>query len=99
MAKEQKTKLDTQTDEMQKKAFQRMSDILNTKRGSLDSEELNDELKMLNLATKMVNNYQLMQRISQSHQIRVFSFISTSEEERKKYVELAMPNMIIHKED
>lgn len=96
--KETTTKLDDQADEMQKKAFERMSQLLNAKRGDIDGEELRNELLTLNLATKMVNNYQMMKRISQSHQIRVFSFITTNEEERKKYIELAMPQMIVHQE-
>ena len=98
MAKQTVNELDKQADDMQKKAFQRMTDILNSKRGTLESSELQDELATLNLATKMVSNYQVMKRISQSHQIRVFSFITTNEDERKKYIELAMPQMIAHTE-
>ncbi len=90
--------LDQQADDMQVKAFTRMQTILDSARGSIDSEELNDELKTINLAAKMVNNYQLMKRISQSHQIRVFTYITNKDpEQMKKYIEISMPQMIADK--
>ena len=87
--------LDVRADEMQGQVFDRMETILKNKIGELDNETLNAELSIINTAGRLINNHRMMKRIEQGQMIRVVSFITNDEVERRKYIEATMPQVTL----
>lgn len=90
-----KKTLDIRADDMQGQVFDRMETILKMKVGQLDNDTLNAELATINTAGRLINNHRMMKRIEQGQMIRVVSFITNDEVERRKYIEATMPQITL----
>jgi predicted aldo/keto reductase-like oxidoreductase len=86
--------------EKETKIMENCEDILmsiNTKNiDSINMEVFQKRMNYVKTASGYVQAREVMRRISQSQQIRVFTLVTENPEEMKKYIEVSMPQMLIH---
>ena len=88
-------KFDEKVVKIQNKAFDKIDNILDKNLDKMDSDVLSNNLKVIGLASKMVNDYNVAKRIQNSQSIRVFGMISEDKSELKKYIEISMPQTLL----
>ena len=72
----------------------RVKELLEVEADKIDSETFKNQLDQAKLGMIYIRDREMMKRIEQGQMIRVVSFISGDLEERRKYIEISMPQMI-----
>lgn len=58
------------------------------------ADKFNIKLKQAKLGMEYIRDREIMKRIQQGQAIRIINFISTDNDERKRYIKASMPNML-----
>ena len=94
MKKEEVVVMDKKEQYIKEKTEDLIIDMLDTKFENADRDEFEMKLQATRTAMVHLRDREMMRRINQGQQIRVFNIIANTPEERKQYIELSMPALI-----
>jgi hypothetical protein len=78
-------------DDMKDLTDKRVRELLELNPSDVDTDTFRNMLDQAKIGMVYIRDREMMKRIQQGQIIRVVSFISQDMEERKKYVEITMP--------
>lgn len=81
-------------DYMKELADKRVKELLEANPADIDSEIFRNMLDQAKVGMTYIRDREMMKRIEQGQIIRVVSFISQDNVERKRYMEISMPQLM-----
>ncbi|GAH44184.1 unnamed protein product [marine sediment metagenome] len=91
MKEESANKIDVEVNEITNK---RVLEFLKQNPENIDAETFRAKLEQAKLGMSFLRDREMMRRISQGQQIRVFNLITSTPDELKEYIKVSMPEVI-----
>jgi hypothetical protein len=81
-------------DDMKELTDKRVRELLEANPADIDTDTFRNMLDQAKIGMVYIRDREMMKRIQQGQIIRVVSFISQDTEERKRYIEISMPQLV-----